>query len=358
MAACPVSDGGIPADAITFSKQPAPCYLRCLPKHIELNTCASRQPALETNLALPAEPRRCLRPSKSPGQLSVLVHKPGSLQGEACSLTAMALLMGPPSLGSGRFSGSPCQLHSLPRPARQHRMLPQTIECKESRIGRAPIPIPSGVNVKNEGLTYTVKVQPASSSGPAAADQISDLSRCSVQGPKGELVRTFSPLVKIDRLVRGAARRTCWPHTCAGLTCAAECRKTVRCGCGGRRTPRSRMCFMACPGALVVCMPAATAAAAVPRPSFPWSAQGPSEQHGQGCVGGLQQKSAAQWRRLQGQCGRQGPAHEPGLQPPCADTNPRGHLSHSALGGNTARSLAARPVLAADITSYCRSPGW
>ena len=33
------------------------------------------------------------------------------------------------------------------------------IECKESRVGKAPVVIPKGVEVKKEGLTFTVKVQ-------------------------------------------------------------------------------------------------------------------------------------------------------------------------------------------------------
>ena len=63
-----------------------------------------------------------------------------------------------PTLGSSRFAGSTCPLHSAPVSSRPHRLLPQRIECKESRVGRAPIAIPSGVNVTNSGLTYTVKV--------------------------------------------------------------------------------------------------------------------------------------------------------------------------------------------------------
>ena len=32
------------------------------------------------------------------------------------------------------------------------------VECKESRIGKAPVPIPQGVEVKRDGYHFTVKV--------------------------------------------------------------------------------------------------------------------------------------------------------------------------------------------------------
>ena len=117
-----------------------------------------------------------------------------------------------PTLGSSRFAGSTCPLHSAPVCSRPHRLLPQRIECKESRVGRAPIAIPSGVNVTNSGLTYTVKVSHlgAAARGVSAAPLLQTICCCkphltkstvSLQGPKGELERTFSPLVRIETLV-------------------------------------------------------------------------------------------------------------------------------------------------------------
>ncbi|KAK9803509.1 hypothetical protein WJX73_000171 [Symbiochloris irregularis] len=55
-------------------------------------------------------------------------------------------------------------------------------ECKESRIGKQPVGVPKGVEVKQEGLTFSVK------------------------GPKGELTQTFSPLVKFEKLEDGSYR--------------------------------------------------------------------------------------------------------------------------------------------------------
>ena len=119
-------------------------------------------------------------------------------------------------------------------------------------MGRAPITIPSGVNVSNSGLTYTVKVRqlllvPDAQQCCAAAalgclkqqaDGRCTLFRCQyladvwgererpslsakqhkvgtadklcAQGPKGELERTFSPLVRIETLVRKHRHH----HTC------------------------------------------------------------------------------------------------------------------------------------------------
>ena len=82
----------------------------------------------------------------------------------------MAPQLGAPMLGQIRFTGVPCLLHSAPALPRAHRMLPQRIECKESRIGRAPIAIPAGVNVANEGLTFTVKVRTCEKISSLVAD--------------------------------------------------------------------------------------------------------------------------------------------------------------------------------------------
>lgn len=56
------------------------------------------------------------------------------------------------------------------------------ITCKESRIGKAPVAVPQGVQIQQDGLRFTVK------------------------GPKGELTKTFSPLVKFDTLEDGSYR--------------------------------------------------------------------------------------------------------------------------------------------------------
>lgn len=96
------------------------------------------------------------------------------------------------------------------------------ITCKESRIGKAPVAVPQGVQIQQDGLRFTVKVchcsygayykhrsaswadhhtLPYGEATVLAAASFS-LSGCCLQGPKGELTKTFSPLVKFDTLVR------------------------------------------------------------------------------------------------------------------------------------------------------------
>ena len=48
-------------------------------------------------------------------------------------------------------------------------------QLRVSRVGKVPVPVPGGVSIEIDGNTVTVK------------------------GPKGELVRTFHPLVKIEQ---------------------------------------------------------------------------------------------------------------------------------------------------------------
>lgn len=59
--------------------------------------------------------------------------------------------------------------------------------------------------------------------------------------------------------------------------------------------------------------------------------QEPDQQHGAGRVGGLQKGAAADRRRLPRLHERRGPHHEPGLQPPCGDADPRGRQRRGEL---------------------------
>jgi large subunit ribosomal protein L6 len=67
-------------------------------------------------------------------------------------------------------------------PATRVGFFRKTIECKESRIGKQPIPIPSNVTIKLEGQDIQVK------------------------GPLGELSLTYPREVKVERQDEGILR--------------------------------------------------------------------------------------------------------------------------------------------------------
>jgi large subunit ribosomal protein L6 len=67
-------------------------------------------------------------------------------------------------------------------PATRVGFFRKTIECKESRIGKQPIPVPSNVTIKLEGQDIQVK------------------------GPLGELSLTYPREVKVERQEEGILR--------------------------------------------------------------------------------------------------------------------------------------------------------
>jgi len=96
------------------------------------------------------------------------------------------------------------------------RSVTPVIECKESRIGKAPVPIPSGVTVTIKGHHLTVKVFlkcsplcPKSECGALLQILLLELvagrvhqecpekTHSLLQGPKGQLERTFPDLCDI-----------------------------------------------------------------------------------------------------------------------------------------------------------------
>ncbi len=58
-----------------------------------------------------------------------------------------------------------------PRPQNLRSVTPVT-ECKESRIGKAPVPIPTGVTVTIKGSHLTVKVKTAATEHVNSADTV------------------------------------------------------------------------------------------------------------------------------------------------------------------------------------------
>ena len=58
-----------------------------------------------------------------------------------------------------------------PRPQNLRSVTPVT-ECKESRIGKAPVPIPAGVTVTIKGSHLTVKVNTAATKRVNSADTV------------------------------------------------------------------------------------------------------------------------------------------------------------------------------------------
>ena len=85
-------------------------------------------------------------------------------------------------------------------PVRVSRTSTVSVVARESRIGSKPITIPKGVTITvTDGITLKVKVR-------VAADALSNLRsriswNCNAwQGPKGELVRTFLPAVKLEQV--------------------------------------------------------------------------------------------------------------------------------------------------------------
>lgn len=64
----------------------------------------------------------------------------------------------------------------------RNRFVRKTVECKESRIGKQPIPVPSNVTINMEGQDFKVK------------------------GPLGELAITYPREVKLEKEESGVLR--------------------------------------------------------------------------------------------------------------------------------------------------------
>ncbi|KAK2421092.1 60S ribosomal protein L6 [Trifolium repens] len=80
------------------------------------------------------------------------------------------------------FLGEKSKIRVSTSPATRVGFFRKTIECKESRIGKQPIPIPSNVTIKLEGQDIQVK------------------------GPLGELSLTYPREVKVERQDEGILR--------------------------------------------------------------------------------------------------------------------------------------------------------
>jgi large subunit ribosomal protein L6 len=80
------------------------------------------------------------------------------------------------------FLGEKSKIRVSTSPATRVGFFRKTIECKESRIGKQPIPIPSNVTIKLEGQDIQVK------------------------GPLGELSLTYPREVKVERQEEGILR--------------------------------------------------------------------------------------------------------------------------------------------------------
>ncbi|CAJ2666728.1 50S ribosomal protein L6, chloroplastic isoform X2 [Trifolium pratense] len=77
------------------------------------------------------------------------------------------------------FLGEKSKIRVSTSPATRVGLFRKTIECKESRIGKQPIPVPSNVTIKLEGQDIQVK------------------------GPLGELSLTYPREVKVERKDEG-----------------------------------------------------------------------------------------------------------------------------------------------------------
>ncbi|KAK2367047.1 60S ribosomal protein L6 [Trifolium repens] len=80
------------------------------------------------------------------------------------------------------FLGEKSKIRVSTGPATRVGFFRKTIECKESRIGKQPIPVPSNVTIKLEGQDIQVK------------------------GPLGELSLTYPREVKVERQEEGILR--------------------------------------------------------------------------------------------------------------------------------------------------------